>query len=100
MKTPKTSQLRNTAVSYNRKKWRREMIAGIKTLNKRFKQAARRGHTRDSLTVSEEKSGYQALIIMRWYRRYSGLNVTIHENADTVNGKRYIDTIRMTVNWE
>lgn len=91
--------LKNTAISYNRKKWKKEMVDSIKTLNRRFKDCSKKGHTGDSVHVTEERHGYQAMIVFRWYRRYSGLNVGLTEEISQHQGKRYIDKISMSVNW-
>jgi len=101
MKLPKTKELANNTFKSNKKKLKKNSKKAIKLLNKTLRDSSRDGNNRYSYTVKDHQSSAQVFMLMfRWYRRYSGLNVTIKEQIlETQKKWRLIEEMHITISW-
>lgn len=102
MKIPTTKQLTKTAIAYNNRQFKKGTVKALKALNKHIKKLSETGKTHYSRTFTDNgKFGEEYYIAMRWYRRFSGLQVTIAERTTTSEtGRRYIDEMDVKIEWD
>lgn len=98
---PKTESLKRTAFKRNAKTIRKERVKLIKSINKAIRLSAKRGNNHWSFSINESQSRFWDMaVVIRWYRRYSNLNVSITEEMFTTNdGSKHLDKIYGSVKW-
>jgi len=102
IKFPKAEQLQRQAFKYNRKAFKKVVVGYIKSISKTIKPLARTGHKNYQKTFSENNcsNAFEIFLAFRWYRRHSGLNVTLKEKTCESNTKRrYIDEMDVFIKW-
>ncbi len=103
LRMPNTKDLSEKAEAYNRKVWKRDLIKMIKAVRKAIKSKSKKGMGFYSFTSDDNRTDrhWDNMVLFRWYRRYSGLNVNIGEDdvIETKQGHKYVGIIYVNIKW-